>query len=122
MTIAIQAGFWGNNSFIGDTRQKLHHLHENKPDVFTQEMRLYFEYWCEYDGLEDVLEDKLEAFRNWMTRKATPSNTISRSYRDLKKDGVIPQTDEEQERRHEQESTWQTYFNNKKELVVNNVR
>lgn len=120
MSIAQQMGFWGHNMYIGDCRAKLLHLHSHKPDSFAKETCLYYEYWCEFDELEQVLEEKAESFKNWLINKATPTNTISRAYRSLKEDGSIKLTAEEKEQRQEQGNQWRQFWSNEKQLREDN--
>ena len=117
MSIAIQKNLFGFDRFIGDTRQKLLHLYHKNPDTFNREILILIEYWCHYDGLEDILAEKLEPFKSWCFNRATPPNTISRCHRALKEDGSIPVSSKEQDDRREQESQWRNYFGNEKKLA-----
>ena len=94
MTIAVQRGFWGTNTFIGDTRQKLEHLYKNHPEAFDSEKELMLKYWEFYEQLDAVLEDKFEAFKAWFL-KCTSPETLTRCHRSLKEENLIPLDREE---------------------------
>jgi hypothetical protein len=110
MTIAVQTSFLGPDRFIGDTRQKLLHLYYKNPEAFKQEKQILLAYWCHYEGLDEILGDKLEAFTEWMVKTATPPNTISRCHRGLKEDGSIPLDPIEKDHRQEQANGWCNYW------------
>jgi hypothetical protein len=110
MTIAVQTSFLGPDRFIGDTRHKLLHLYHRLPEAFKNEKQILLVYWSHYEGLDEILGDRLEVFTDWLIKTATPPNTISRCHRGLKEDGSIPLAPKEKDHRQEQANGWCNYW------------
>ena len=117
MSLTIQKGFW-NDTVIANTRQKLAELYFNNPEIVESEKRVILEYWQTYDGLAEVLEDKLPAFVCWF-HKATSHETISRCLRSLKEDGTIKLNHEDTETRKKNQQEWRHYWGNEKRVSEN---
>ena len=118
MSIAVQKGFW-QDTVIADTRQKLAELYSNNPQIIDNPKQVILEFWQAYEGLDEVLKDKLSPFTNWFL-SATSPETLTRSLRSLKEDGTIPVSPEEAKQRREQEQECRSFWGNEKRLRDNN--
>ena len=105
MSIAIQKSLFGQDKFLGDTRQKLAVLCSRNPRIAESEKRVILEYWKAYEGLAQVLEDRLNPFISWFF-KATSPETITRCLRAIKEDGTIVISSEQARHRQEREQEW----------------
>lgn len=110
MSIAVQKGFW-QDRVLADTRQKLAQLYFKNPKVADSEKRVILEYWQAYEGLSEVLGDKLSSFISWFL-SATSPETITRCLRALKEDGTIVLSPEKTKQRQEHEQEWRSYWGN----------
>ena len=111
MSIEVQKGFWGRDKFLADTKQKLATLYYQKPEVFEKEKQVILEYWQTYEGLGNILKDKLPAFTDWF-KSITSPETITRCLRSLKEDGTIRLDPEQVQQRQEQEQGWHSFWGN----------
>jgi len=114
MSIAVQKGFW-QDKCLADTRQKLAQLYFKDHDIAESEKRVILEFWQAYEGLAEVLGNKLPAFIEWF-RTATSPETITRCLRALKEDGTIELNPEKLKQRQEREQGWRQYWGNEKRL------
>ena len=114
MSLAVQKGFW-QDKFLADTRQKLATLYYQKPEVFEKEKQVIFEYWKQYEGLTEILGDKLANFAAWFLNATSPE-TITRSLRALKEDGTIAVNPEKAKQSQEREQVWRSYWGNEARL------
>ena len=110
MSLAIQKGFW-QEKIIADTKRKLSELYSEKPQIADSDKRACLEFWQNYEGLADVLGEKLPSFISWFY-SATSSATITRCLRGMKQDGTIPLTPEKQNYRQENAQNWRQYWSN----------
>ena len=110
MSIAVQKGFW-QDKVLADTRQKLAQLYFKNPSIAESEKRVILEYWQAYEGLSEVLGDKLPPFISWFL-SATSPETITRCLRALKEDGTIKLNPEKLKQRQEHEQEWRSYWGN----------
>jgi len=110
MSITVQKGFW-QDRVLADTRQKLAQLYFKNPSIAESEKRVILEYWQAYEGLAEVLSDKLRAFVTWFFDASSPE-TITRCLRALKEDGTIKLSPEKNKQRQEQEQEWRSYWGN----------
>lgn len=110
MTLTIQKGFWGD-TVLANTRNKLAELYHNNPNIAESEKRVILEYWKAYDGLTQVLGDKLTQFTSWFFN-ATSNETITRCLRSLKEDGTIKLSSEQLQQRQEREQEYRQFWGN----------
>lgn len=115
MSIAVQKELWGRDKYLADTRQKLATLYYQKPEIFEKEKQVILEYWQAYEGLSEILGDKLSAFINWFESITSPE-TITRSLRALKEDGTIALSPEKAQERQELEQQHHQFWGNQKKL------
>ena len=109
MSIAVQKGFWGNDKYLADSRQKLAQLYFKNCEIANSEKRVILEFWKEYDGLSQALGNKTEAFTSWFL-SATSPETITRCLRALKEDGTITISPEKAKQRQEREREYRSYW------------
>ena len=78
MTIALQGSLFGGPAVVsGDIRQRIAWLLRQFPDTRNSYKALMARYWVEFDGLETVLGDRVEAFVAWFSGNgATSPKTI----------------------------------------------
>ena len=119
MSIAVQKSLFGQDKYLGDARQKLAELYFKNPRIAESEKRVILEYWQAYEGLSQVLEDKLNPFISWFFRATSPE-TITRCLRAIKEDGTIMMTREQAKQRQDKEKEWRTYWGNDKRGNGNN--
>ena len=110
MSLTIQKGFWGD-TVLANTRNKLAELYHNNPNIAESEKRAILEYWKSYDGLAEVLGDKLTQFTSWFFNATSPE-TITRCLRSLKEDGTIELTPERIKQRQEREQQYRQFWGN----------
>lgn len=118
VSLPIQKGFW-QDKVLADTRQKLAELYCGNPQIFDNPKQVIIEYWKAYEGLPQILEEKLSAFIAWFSTATSPE-TITRCTRALKEDRTIAVDTENSEQRKEQEQQWRGYWGNDKRLRRNN--
>lgn len=114
MSIAIQKGFW-QDTYLATTRQKLAELYHENPEIAQSEKRVILEFWKTYEGLPQILGDKLNPFVSWFLGATSPE-TITRCFRALKEDGTVKLNHEDREKRQEREQEWRQYWGNEKKL------
>jgi hypothetical protein len=102
---------FGPDKYYADTRQKLASLYHKKPEVFEKEKQVILEYWRTYEGLEEILKDKLPSFIEWFKTNTSPE-TITRSLRALKEDGTIQLSSEKIQERQEREQEHRQFWGN----------
>ena len=105
-----QLGFF-QDVYLANARQKLAELYHTNPGIADSEKRAILEYWKAYDGLSEVLEDKLPQFTAWFF-KSTSNETITRCLRSLKEDGTIKLSPEKIQQRQERENQHREYWRN----------
>jgi len=105
-----QLGFF-NDVYLTNTRQKLAELYHTNPSIADSEKKAILEYWKTYDGLEEVLGDKIPQFTAWFF-KSTSNETITRCLRALKEDGTIQLSPEKVKQRQEREHQHREYWRN----------
>ena len=108
--IPIQKGFF-NDVYLANTRQKIEELYHNNASIADSEKRAILEYWKAYDGLGEVMGDKLADFTAWFF-KSTSNETITRCLRALKEDGTIQLSPENVKQRQEREHQHREYWRN----------
>ena len=113
-----QFGFF-QDVYIADTRQKLAELYYGNRQFFDNSKQVIIEYWKVYEGLPQVLGDKLSDFLAWFSTATSPE-TITRCTRALKEDGTIAVDAENSEQVKRQEQQWRGYWGNEKRLKRNN--
>ena len=109
VSIPIQRSMFGPDKYFADTRQKLANLYYKNPEVFKKEKQVILEYWRNYEGLDDVLKDKLPSFIEWFKTNTSPE-TITRSLRALKEDGTIKLSPEQVQQRQEREQEYRQFW------------
>lgn len=117
-SISIQRGFW-QDRVLADTRQKIAELYSNNPQIIDNPKQVIIEFWQAYEGLAQVLGDKLAPFIDWF-KNATSPETITRCTRALKEDGTILISHEEAKQRREQEKECRSFWGNEKRVRGNN--
>ena len=111
MPLTVQKGFWGREKFLADTKQKLANLYYQKPEAFEKEKQVILEYWQTYEGLGNILKDKLPAFIDWFMSITSPE-TITRCLRSIKVDGTVRLGGEQIQQRQEREQEWHDFWGN----------
>jgi hypothetical protein len=109
--INVQKGLFGDDKYIADTREKLMELCGNNPEIAENKKLLLVEFWRAYEGLAEVLGDKIDSFISWFGRCTSPE-TLTRCLRSLKEDGTIKLAPDKVEQRQEQEQDWRLYWGN----------
>jgi hypothetical protein len=112
--ITKQFGFF-QDIYLANAKQKLSELYNKNPNIAESEKRVILEYWKAYDGLTDVLGDKLLQFTAWFF-KATSNETITRCLRALKEAGTIPLTPEKIMQRQEKEQQHKDFWINERSI------
>lgn len=107
--IPIQKSMFGPDKYYADTRQKLANLYYKNPKAFEKEKQVILEYWLTFEGLDEVLKDRLTAFIEWF-KTATSPETITRSLRSLKEDGTIHLSVEKVKERQEREQECRQFW------------
>lgn len=78
--LPVQLGLGGvvPSRSAGNLEQKVESVLERFPGTRGSYRALFFRFWMEYDGLGDVLGDKVEAFAKWFLnhRCATSTKTL----------------------------------------------
>ncbi|MFC2065982.1 hypothetical protein ACFLUO_02820 [Chloroflexota bacterium] len=115
MSIAVQKSFFGQDVYLANTRQKLAELYYKDPGIADSEKRVILEFWKAYDGLCEILEDKLPQFTSWFF-KATSNETITRCLRSLKEDETIKLAPEKAQQRKEREEQHRKYWINNRRI------
>lgn len=105
-----QLGFF-NDVYLANAHQKLAALYHTNPSIVDSEKRAILEFWKAYDGLGEVLGDKLPQFTAWFF-KSTSNETITRCLRALKEDGTIKLSPEKIQQRQEQEKEYRQFWGN----------
>ena len=105
-----QLGFF-NDVYLANTRQKLAELYQTNPSICDSEKRAILEFWKAYDGLGEVLGDKLPQFTAWFF-KSTSNETITRCLRALKEDGTIKISPEKTRQRQGREQQHREFWRN----------
>jgi hypothetical protein len=79
---------------FGDVRQNLLQLkYKHGNDIFKEDKKLALEYWLEFDGLREVLaRADVKEYIRWFLIDATEYESISRSSRKLKEEGIVPRS------------------------------
>ena len=108
--IPIQKGFF-QDVYLANTRQKLAELYHTNPSIADSEKRAILEFWKSYDGLGEVLDDKLPQFTAWFF-KSTSNETITRCLRALKEDGTIKLSPKKAQERQEREQEYRQFWGN----------
>ena len=109
MSLAIQKTLFGPEKVIGDARTKLAELYHYHPEYFDKEKTVIIQYWLEFDGLTEVLGDRVNDFIEWF-RSVTSPETITRCLRSLKEDGTVQLSDQGKHQRQEKEHDWRMYW------------
>ena len=109
-----QLGFF-QDVYLADTSQKLAELYSNNPQIFDSPKQVILEFWRAYEGLDQVLGDRLNQFIDWFKSATTPE-TLTRCVRSLKEDGTILVSPESAKQRREQEQEWRSFWGNDKRL------
>ena len=110
-TIPIQKALFGPDQYLANAQQKMTELYQNNPNIAQSEKRAILEYWKTYDGLSEVLGDKVTQFTAWFI-KATSNETITRCLRLLKQDGTIKLNPDQLQKRQERQQQYRSYFGN----------
>jgi hypothetical protein len=110
MVISVQKGFW-QDKVLADSQCKLAQLYYQNPRIANSEKRAILEYWQEYENLGQILGDRLPDFMSWWESCTSPE-TITRSLRALKQDGIIKLSPRERQKRQERQEQWRNYFRN----------
>ena len=109
VNIPIQRSMFGPDKYFADTRQKLANLYYKNPEVFKKEKQVILEYWRTYEGLDEVLKDRLPVFIEWFKTNTSPE-TITRSLRSLKEDGTIQLSSAKIQERQENEQKYRQFW------------
>jgi hypothetical protein len=102
---------FGFDKYLGDTRQKLAILYNDKPELFKKEKTLILGYYEEFEGLSKILDDKWRVFEAWFMRVPSPE-TITRNLRALKEDGTIQLSEAQQQDRIDKEQQYRSFWGN----------
>jgi hypothetical protein len=78
MTITMQDSFLGKPIVQGNLRERMAYILRKYPAARNDYNLACFYYWLEFDGLDAVLGDKVDAFRSWLVKQATSPETIRR--------------------------------------------
>lgn len=111
VNIPIQRSMFGPDKSFADTRQKLAKIYYKNPQVFKKEKQVILEYWRTYEGLDEVLKERLPAFIHWFMTNTSPE-TITRSLRALKEDGTIQLSSDKIQERQEREQECRQFWGN----------
>ena len=76
MTVATQSSFLGAPTVSGNLRDRIRYILEEHPDARDDYKLAIFIYWCEFDGLTDILGDRADAFREWFISDAVSPQTL----------------------------------------------
>jgi len=76
MTVRFQLDFFGGTQVAGNIRDRMTYVLEKYPEACRDYRQAMFHYWIEFDGLADVLGDKLEDFRAWWAETAESVKTL----------------------------------------------
>ena len=109
VNIPIQRSMFGPDKYFADTKQKLANLYYKKPEVFKKEKQVILEYWRTYEGLDEVLKEKLPAFIEWFKTNTSPE-TITRSLRAIKEDGTIKLNPKQVQQRQDREQEYRQFW------------
>jgi hypothetical protein len=112
LALTKQYGFWQDKT-LADTRKKLAELYFENPQVIENEKRALLEFWQSYEGLSQILGEKLTPFKSWFFTSTSPE-TVSRCLRALREDGTITLTPENKNIRDKQEQQCRSYWSNEK--------
>ena len=108
MSIAVQKGFW-QDTYLANAKDKLAELYHENPEITKSEKRVILEFWKAYDGLPQILGEKLDSFTDWFLKTTSPE-TITRCLRALKEDGTILLDPEKIKQREEREQEWRQFW------------
>ncbi|MFC1966472.1 hypothetical protein ACFLWI_05960 [Chloroflexota bacterium] len=117
--IPVQRGFWGQDKYLADSKQKVAQIYFKNPQIAESEKRVILEYWQQYEGLPQILDGKLSDFISWFLKSTSPE-TITRSLRALKEDGTIRLNQEQKRERQEKELEYRQFWGNEKGLRGDN--
>ncbi|MFC2051887.1 hypothetical protein ACFLT4_04080 [Chloroflexota bacterium] len=117
MSLTVQKGFWGQDRYLADTRQKLANLYNRKPELFEKEKQVILGFYQEYEGLSELLCERWESFIDWFMKAPSPE-TITRCLRSLKEDKTITLNSEQAKQREELEC--RQFWGNEKGLGRDN--
>lgn len=78
MPTQLALGDMAASRVVGNLEQKVESVLERYPGARESYRALMFHVWVEFDGLDDVLGDKLEAFGKWFMnhKRATSPKTV----------------------------------------------
>jgi hypothetical protein len=76
MARAIQQDLFGGTHVAGNLVDRLEYLLEEHPEAREDYMTGIVLYWLEFDGLQTILGDKADAFREWFMAHAKSPKTI----------------------------------------------
>lgn len=79
----IQASMFGGGVVAGDVQARVAHILREHPDTRNSYKRLMARYWRDYDGLAEVLGERLEAFEAWFAETATSPKTLQNRAMDV---------------------------------------
>lgn len=76
MSIVMQNSFLGGPVVSGNLRDKVRYILTEYPAARDSYTLAMFYFWREFEGLDDVLGDRADAFRTWFTDRATSPKTL----------------------------------------------
>ena len=99
------------NKHFGDVRDKLLELkNKNGDKVFAEDKKLAIAFWLEFEGLREVLESgNPKNFITWFLTRSTEYESISRSSRKLKEEGIVARSRFADERATEHAEYWKNH-------------
>jgi hypothetical protein len=90
-----QPDFFGSVSVAGSIADKVQAVLEDHPEARNDYMLAMFYFWVEFEGLEEVLGDRVEDFRDWWLKATSPKTLqnrcmeIQNRYHDLDADPQV---------------------------------
>jgi hypothetical protein len=76
MSVTMQSSFLGKPMVSGNLRQKMAYVLQKYPEARNDYRLAMFYFWLEFEGLDDALGEKVDAFREWFVDRATSPKTL----------------------------------------------
>lgn len=74
--ITTQQSFLGKPVVSGNLRQRMRYILTRYPEARDNYRLACYLFWVEFEGLDDVLGDRADAFKRWFTDQATSPKTL----------------------------------------------
>lgn len=76
MPPVVQGSLFGGETIAGTIVDKLTHILQSHPEARDDYKTAMALYWLEFDGLDEVLGEQADAFRQWFESRATAPKTL----------------------------------------------